>query len=448
MQFKFGVTVMNCQETNSPDAFDMLASLDAPDTYFNMKYAIFDKYTEELEFYFNSKDPEVWLLMDGEDTCLSSFVCNDTNQRGFEDLWSKPGKTIVSEKGIDTRLTTGPFRITDKTTLQVLVGADQCAWGLRLVTATEDSETETVDTILNGGLQAEQLDTLATKRYKLTETVDTILNGGLQAEQLDTLATKRYKLCSVLGGDIEFINKVVGLQGCSATYPCYHCGIELKTLRGRKAEMKRGPLRTREQAKEQLDTVLKEKLRKRQKFVARSNGSQANPPLIPVDFNRLLLAPLHIILGVTKKIWDNLIGDLQTIDGTQDGQRKKLTMIRDLLLEQVKELKEEEAANETALKDAKERKSVIKDLLTECRKASPVNYNEEATLLESLAGASKVAKECADMKSQKDKRGCLCLEAVLGDINQYLKLRRGKYERVLEHVIETVINCKIGRAHV
>jgi len=135
MQFKFGVTVMNCQEPNSPDAFDMLASLDAPDTYFNMKYAIFDKYTEELEFYFNSKDPEVWLLMDGEDTCLSSFVCNDTNQRGFEDLWSKRGKTIVSEKGIDTRLTTGPFRITDKTTLQVLVGADQ---SVRMGTSTGD----------------------------------------------------------------------------------------------------------------------------------------------------------------------------------------------------------------------------------------------------------------------------------------------------------------------
>jgi len=105
-------------------------------------------------------------------------------------------------------------------------------------------------------------------------------------------------------------------------------------------------------------------------------------------------------------------------------------------------LKEEEAVNETALKDAKQSKSVIKDLLTECCKASPVNYNEKATLLESLAGASKVAKECTDIKSQKDKRGCLCLEAVIGDINQYLKLRCGKYERVLEHVIETVINCK------
>lgn len=89
-----------------------------------------------------------------------------------------------------------------------------------------------------------------------------------------------------------------------------------------------------------------------------------------------------------------------------------------------------------------ERNSQRFEISFKCREASPVNYNEEATLLESLAGASKVAKACADMKSQKDKRGCLCLEAVLGDINQYLKLRRGKYERVLERVIETVINCK------
>ncbi len=73
---------------------------------------------------------------------------------------------------------------------------------------------------------------------------------------------------------MEFINKVVGLQGCSAIYPCYHCETELKTLRGRNADMECGPLRTRERAKNQLDTVLKENNRKRQKIVTRTNGSQ------------------------------------------------------------------------------------------------------------------------------------------------------------------------------
>jgi hypothetical protein len=264
----------------------------------------------------------------------------------------------------------------------------------------------------------------------------------VQAEQLKTLKTKQFKLCSVLGGDIEFLNKVVGLQGCSATYPCYHCLIELKTLRGRKPDMECGPARTRELAKTALNTVLKERNRKKQKATARNNGSQANPPLIPVDFNRLLLSPLHIILGGTKKIWDNLIGELQTIDGSQDQQREELTKIRDLLLEKVKDLTIAEKAIETASDDAAQRILVVKDLLAECREATPVNSIEAISLLKSLTDARKVANECKKEFSQQDKRTRLCLEAVIRDINEYLTNRRGKYERVVERIIDAVINCK------
>jgi hypothetical protein len=42
MQFKFGFTVMNYLQTNSPDAFELCLSLDAPDSYFNLK-TLFDK---------------------------------------------------------------------------------------------------------------------------------------------------------------------------------------------------------------------------------------------------------------------------------------------------------------------------------------------------------------------------------------------------------------------
>ena len=37
-------------------------------------------------------------------------------------------------------------------------------------------------------------------------------------------------------------------------------------------------------------------------------------PLIPVHFTRILIAVLHIVLGVVKKIFDNLTEDLQKID--------------------------------------------------------------------------------------------------------------------------------------
>jgi len=42
MQFKFGLTIMNCQEPNYATAFDVCAMLDAPDTYSNLKATIFD----------------------------------------------------------------------------------------------------------------------------------------------------------------------------------------------------------------------------------------------------------------------------------------------------------------------------------------------------------------------------------------------------------------------
>jgi hypothetical protein len=56
--------------------------------------------------------------------------------------------------------------------------------------------------------------------------------------------------------------------------------------------------------------------------------------------------------------------------------------------------------------------------------------------------ANLVANECKKEFSQQDKRTRLCLEAVICDINEYLTNRRGKSERVVERIIDAVINCK------
>jgi hypothetical protein len=56
MKFKFGFTVMNYLQTNSPDAFELCLSLDAPDTYFNLK-TLFDLKMEEFEFFFELETP-------------------------------------------------------------------------------------------------------------------------------------------------------------------------------------------------------------------------------------------------------------------------------------------------------------------------------------------------------------------------------------------------------
>jgi hypothetical protein len=50
MAFKFGVTVMNCLQPNLPENFDLVATIEAFDTYHNLKTAIFDYYKSELSW--------------------------------------------------------------------------------------------------------------------------------------------------------------------------------------------------------------------------------------------------------------------------------------------------------------------------------------------------------------------------------------------------------------
>jgi hypothetical protein len=48
MAFKFGVTVMNCLQPNLPESFDLLGTVEAFDTYLNLKAAFFDHFKSEL----------------------------------------------------------------------------------------------------------------------------------------------------------------------------------------------------------------------------------------------------------------------------------------------------------------------------------------------------------------------------------------------------------------
>jgi hypothetical protein len=82
MQFKFGFTVMNYLQTNSPDAFELCLSLDAPDSYFNLK-TLFDLKMEEFEFFFDPETPLAVCLLDFNDKLLCEFVyktCADSSE--------------------------------------------------------------------------------------------------------------------------------------------------------------------------------------------------------------------------------------------------------------------------------------------------------------------------------------------------------------------------------
>jgi hypothetical protein len=63
MAFKFGATVINCVKVNQTEAFDLISTMEAFNTYYNLKHGVFKHYTEELVFLFNNQeDPHLFVI--------------------------------------------------------------------------------------------------------------------------------------------------------------------------------------------------------------------------------------------------------------------------------------------------------------------------------------------------------------------------------------------------
>lgn len=271
MSTKFGFTVMNCRDPNSPDSFDICATLDAPDSYHNMKVGIFDHYKEELAFYYDLDCPPRLFLLLLEDKVLTAFVFK-TDGTEISTVWDKSAKVSCrkeTEPSSTGKHVGGPCSISKDTQMQVLE-EDGLVWGL-----------QTLNTGRNDG---------------------NILQFRTPASipSLDATTTKEFDLHTVLGGDIDFLNCVVGLQNCTASFPCNKCLMRLTALRGRAKDMHEPPpqTRTKEQQKQFLSNVQREDGPAKQKEAAKNNGSTIRAQLIPVDFSRLLIAVLHIVLGI------------------------------------------------------------------------------------------------------------------------------------------------------
>ena len=303
MSTKFGLTVMNCRDPNSPDSFDLCATLDAPDTYYNMKTGIFDNYKDELAFYFDLETPPKLLLLLLKECVLASFVF-DIQGCTVDSLW-KDAQTVTSSiESHPSSLgahTGGPYHICSTTQMQLLE-EDGLVWGLRLL-----------DT---------KIDNQSVLRFRTPRV----------SSSLTKVTYKTFELHCVLGGDMAFLNTVLGLQSCSASFPCNLCMMRLSNLRYRKKDMHDAPnapqARTKEQHQQHLANVMKESAPAKQREASKCNGSVIRPALVPAHFSRVLIAVLHIILGVTKKFFDNLTYDLQDIDsGGECGERMKLVQV-------------------------------------------------------------------------------------------------------------------------
>ena len=65
------------------------------------------------------------------------------------------------------------------------------------------------------------------------------------------------------------------------------------------------------------------------KKYAQKNGSVIREVLIPISLDRIMLPILHIILGVVRKLWDNLVADIHDVESNWSQEIKMLTEARD-----------------------------------------------------------------------------------------------------------------------
>jgi len=414
MQFKYGITVMNCHSPNGPDAFDICMTLDAPDTYANLQ-SLFESKKAEHEFYFNLETPPSFVMLETEDNkvlCDCMFnVDSDSTTKSFEEIWASQEEVEldmddnVSSVGISSG---GPYTIKSTSKLQVLIERGT-AWGIRFSDFDED--------II---------------RFR----------SAIPVSKLNKVYPKAYKLHCVLGGDIAFINMMVGLQGCSASYPCYLCEVLLATLKKRERSMTAGQRRTFERAGAQIKAVLVQKTAKGQKKEAKTNASFIRNPLVPVHFTRILLAPLHIILGIVKKLWDELVFEVQGVD-TIDKQRQELAKIRDAISATVAYLEAEIEQEEKEMVEANEAKATAYEALKEHRASPNMDLARDANNHAYHKATCKTVNELQAKKKARESDKLRSLKKELADLNTYLRTRRGKYEQTLERLIgQPPINAK------
>jgi hypothetical protein len=180
-----------------------------------------------------------------------------------------------------------------------------------------------------------------------------------------------------------------------------------------------------------------------QKEASKENGSVQRKKLLPVAFERVILPVLHIILGIVKKHFDELVAELRKVDSTDESGRTRLCKARDLITEQLdyfdavaaelkKDLEDAEAAKKevfTAYKEARGGEASVELLLKAQHQAACKNFQDLQLSLK-VAGDNKLLISSA--------------RKLLLDLNGYLKKNQGRFERKLELLIS---NTPIAAQH-
>ena len=416
MKTKFGATIMNCPTPNSMESFDLLATIDCNDTYFNLDQGIIKHYTDELALLCDDQNtPHVHVMAIPDEGGLCSFVSNkaDFDFGDGEVLSMKPDPDSEGHSG-PVLLDTGNAPLPS---VRVCYDEDSKeAWGVAVL---ENADTDTPRHIVR-------------------------FERPVSLRKAETLECTSFKLHTMFSGDIMYIHTILGLMTASSTYPCFNCLMHKNEIENGACHCPEHLLRTKENHKSNLKSVMDgTDTYKERKKKATSNGSVINPMLIPIPFAQIATPVLHILLGIVKKLWDNLIEDIQKIDHKDDPNRTHLRQLLCIITDHIEFLESLQKQHKNVTKDTEDRRKKACDLhMEEKRKAEP-DANHLNSLSEEYSLALHEKKEAEAAKSAVDFSGLPALENIAGEIREHLSRKMGQGERALEHTIaESPISAK------
>ncbi len=174
------------------------------------------------------------------------------------------------------------------------------------------------------------------------------------------------------------------------------------------------------------------------------NGSVINKPLIPISFDRVLLPVLHIVLGIVKKIWDNLVKCIQALELKQCKEISMLKEAHENLACHLSNLmeKKELPTNEykTAEKQCKDTYKMWIDAKAEQPRLS-LEINELQQQYMAALSRQKVADAA---RKQINSRAFDAYSKLVDDMASFVKTKQGPIEHALEW---TVASYPISAKH-
>lgn len=474
MQFKFGLSVMNQPDPNSTSALELLGTMEAFDTYPNLHDALFKHWKLELDLLFSGTDTDYRCDYDdgdGEQVEAEAAIQGETGGTTTTSTGdgNDDGDGVDNANEINNNDSAGNDGLP-----RVLCAMDGDGEDSKCVCAVvvsssvveppaeplafdpSDSPEPSIDAITESGASLRYLSHEG-KIWGLASLQDDTLGIGNvhkfhRSLPIEDLKLKAYKLLSLLGGDIEFLHTVLGLQSCSATWPCLYCLIKLEELR-KSTNFKSGKLRTLSKMKEMLGKVLAGSSIKEKKKLARDNGSHIHNPLIPAGRKRVSFPVLHLVLGIFKKLWDELMMEVQKVDKENCQDMTAIQKARDNLRLWVEDRKKDEEAAKNELDKAEEkRKAAYNQYQEVCNRhvnfgsqEERVQYGIAYDSTKKLLDAARAEKNAAKSNYQQYKSPFYdAVSDVLDGLNAFVNTKRGVGEHAAE---ETISKQPISAKH-